>query len=136
MCLGCSLGFRFVLLFQPADEPLLEGFARRPSVHISGLMWPLVVESVQVSIRVALHLINGFAPILAAHDAEVLVEDCGDAIRGLRTLATGSPSRQAPRGPGFSTLGVVTSPSGDNHGPGTTNTQIRLTPNLIVPLNG
>ena len=59
----------------PGREALLESLQRRQAVHVAALVGALLVVLDQVSIQVLLHQVNGLIPGLAAHDAEVFVQD-------------------------------------------------------------
>lgn len=62
----------------------------RSSLHASALVGSLGVVDGEVGVEVGLHLVDGLVPFLAAHDAEVLVEQGSvqalDKAVGLRAL--------------------------------------------------
>ena len=47
---------------------------RRSPVHVAARVWAFGVAGLQVRVEIGLHLLEPIIPLLATHDAEVLVE--------------------------------------------------------------
>lgn len=77
---GDLRGFsRFALLhllrFRPLGQSVVEGLCRGSPVHAPALLGSAVVVGLQEGVEIGLHFVERLVELLAAHDAEVLVQE-------------------------------------------------------------